>query len=57
MEFGAVIAIGACLAVAGLNMVQAALALPFEMVAARLEIEGPLSITRGAAISALCARR
>jgi len=36
MEFGAVIAIGACLAVAGLNMVQAAFALPFEMVSAAL---------------------
>jgi hypothetical protein len=36
MEFGAVIAIGACLAAAGLSMVQAAFARPLEMVSAVL---------------------
>jgi len=36
MEFGAVIAIGACLAAAGLNMVQAAFDRPLEMVSAAL---------------------
>ena len=37
MEIGAVIAISACLAAAGLNMAQAAFARPLEMVSAALE--------------------
>lgn len=36
MEFGAVVAISACLAVAGLSMVQSAFARPLEMVSAAL---------------------
>jgi hypothetical protein len=37
MEFGAFVAIGACLAVAGLSMVQSAFARPIEMVSAALD--------------------